>query len=205
MNIPKIKKDQQGFTLLETLIAIFILTLAITGPIYIASFSLRNTIDSRDNISAQYLAEEAIEAIRNERDKRSLAGESHWLNNGVSSIFGTASCFNDVGLSVNRCIMKKNYSNYNYTYESCTTGVDCPSLSFSQYGDIFYGDSSLSSNSKFTREIYVEKGFNDTSFTEIPDREAKVVVNVKWKNRGQNKIYTLKENLYNINYDFITN
>jgi prepilin-type N-terminal cleavage/methylation domain-containing protein len=204
MNISKIKKQQQGFTLLETLIAIFILTLAITGPIYIASFSLRNTIDSRDNISAQYLAEEAIEVIRNERDRRSLQEEVHWLSNFISSIFGpNANCFNEYNLSDHKCIMKRDVENKKYLFESCI-GVDCPSLSFSSDGNVFYGDSTLPSKSKFTREIHIEKGLHDTSTTEIPDSEAKVVVNVKWKTRGQNKIYTLKENLYNIDYNFFT-
>ncbi|MBC7766986.1 type II secretion system protein, partial [Arenimonas sp.] len=66
-NIRKLNQNK-GFTLLETLVAIFILTLSLTGPVYIASVAFHNTIDSRDNISAQYIAEEVIEVIRNKRD-----------------------------------------------------------------------------------------------------------------------------------------
>lgn len=204
MNISKIKK-QKGFTLLETLIAIFVLTLAITGPIYIASFSLRNTIDSRDNISAQYLAEEAIEVIRNERDKRSLQSEAHWLSSSGSTIFNSANCFNDPDSSANRCVMKKNPDTGYYSFESCPLSGDCPNISFSPNENIVYGNSNFPNNSKFIREIYMEKGLNDTSTTSIPDSEAKVVVNIKWSNRGQDKIYTLKENLYNIDYKFFAN
>lgn len=203
MNIIKIKKHQKGFTLLETLISIFILTLAITGPIYIASFSIRNTIDSRDNISAQYLAEEVVESIRNERDRRTLQGSTHWLSDSYSTIFGGVNCFNPTGLSVNKCVMKKNSSDYSYVYEACPSNGNCPNISFNASSSIIYGDKDVSATSKFIREFYIEKGFNDTSITDIPDREARIVVNIKWKSRGQNKIYTLKENLYAINYNLL--
>jgi hypothetical protein len=101
--------------------------------------------------------------------------------------------------------MKKDPSTGYYLFEGCPALGDCPNISFSPTGNIYYGDSTLSGNSKFTREIYMEKGLNDTSGSEIPNSEAKVVVNIKWKNRGQNKIYTLKENLYNIDYKFFAN
>lgn len=57
-----------GFTLVETFIAIFILTFAIGGPIAIAQKGLQSAILSRDRITASFLAMDALEYIRYERD-----------------------------------------------------------------------------------------------------------------------------------------
>ncbi len=200
MKIRQIK--QKGFTLLETLIAIFILTLSITGPIYIASLSFRNTIDSRDNISAQYLSEEVIEVIKNKRDKRSLEDPNqHWLKD-TSSILDDVSldCFNENGLSDNKCIMNWDDVSKNYVFESCN-GLDCQNISFDPVNSVVYGKKDVSGKSKFIREFYFEKGENDTSVGDIPENEVNLIVNIRWQDKGVEKIYSLTERLYAVNYN----
>ena len=66
-------KATRGFTLIETLIAITVLLLSITAPLHIASQALFSAFYARDEITAYYLAEEAIEYIKNSRDTRFLA------------------------------------------------------------------------------------------------------------------------------------
>lgn len=68
----------RGYTLLETLVAILILSLSIVVPMTIASRTLVSSTIAREQIVAIYLAQEGIEAIRNLRDKNSLSGDS-WL------------------------------------------------------------------------------------------------------------------------------
>ena len=58
----------RGFTLLETFVAITILMFAVVGPLTIVSKALNASYDSRDQITAFYLAQDAIEYIRNVRD-----------------------------------------------------------------------------------------------------------------------------------------
>ena len=76
----------RGFTLIETLVAITILLVAIVGPMSAIGTSLSQMSISRDQIIAINLAQEGIEAIRQERDSKmidQLLGGStdplHWL------------------------------------------------------------------------------------------------------------------------------
>ena len=196
-----ITKNKKGFTLLESLISIFILTLAITGPIYISSFSLRNTISSRDNIAAQYLAEEVIEVIKNKRDQN-LLNNQPWL----SSITGDASCIDDANNPTGvRCVMNRTVDEYDFA--SCNG--NCDAMNFSSSSDVIYGfeDPSVTDKSKFVREFYLEKGELDPSAqSTAPSKEIKLIVNIKWLERGQIRTYSLTERLYNINYvDYFLN
>lgn len=64
----KLTHFKKGFTLVETMVAISILMLAILGPLSIAAAGLRNSAYARDQITAYYLAQEAIEFARDKRD-----------------------------------------------------------------------------------------------------------------------------------------
>jgi prepilin-type N-terminal cleavage/methylation domain-containing protein len=58
-------RTSSGFTLIETLVAIFILVLATTGPLSFAQSGLRASFVARDQVVAFYLAQDAIETIKN--------------------------------------------------------------------------------------------------------------------------------------------
>jgi type II secretory pathway pseudopilin PulG len=60
--------QKRAFTLVETLVAISILMLAVTGPLFYASESLKAAIYAKDQITAFYLAQDAFEQIRGIRD-----------------------------------------------------------------------------------------------------------------------------------------
>lgn len=190
-----INKKQQGFTLLETLVAIFILTLSMTGPVYIASVAFHNTIDSRDNISAQYIAEEVVEVIRNRRDKNTLSDPD--MTKWLSSITGSIDCLNLVGAQDNKCIMIRNESlpdGPNYEFVNCIG--DCPNISFDPEGSgAVYGNKDVLDQSKFVREFYYE-----TDTVNNPG-EIKLTVNIRWEDKGRPKVYTLIERLYAVNYN----
>lgn len=68
----KIHQNNKGFTIIESLVAIFILILSITGPMAFTQSGLRASFVSRDQITAFYLAQDAIEYIKNVRDNNSL-------------------------------------------------------------------------------------------------------------------------------------
>ena len=72
------EKTNRGFTVLETLVAVFILVLAITGPMVFAQSGLRTAFLARDQITAFFLAQDAIETIKNIRDTNALQGND-WL------------------------------------------------------------------------------------------------------------------------------
>lgn len=67
------KSPQAGFTMVETLVAISVLALAVAGPLMAASRALVVTEIARDQLTATYLAQEAIEYVRAMRDNEYLA------------------------------------------------------------------------------------------------------------------------------------
>lgn len=72
-------KDK-GFSLVETLVAIFILAMAIAAAMTVAQSSLQASFYARDRIAAFFLAQEAIELIKNKRDANGLSGSANrWL------------------------------------------------------------------------------------------------------------------------------
>lgn len=79
------KNAQRGFTLVEALVAIMILAFAIVGPFTLSAQSLRASRDARDELTATYLASEAIEIVHNIRDNNSAddatANHTNWMNN----------------------------------------------------------------------------------------------------------------------------
>lgn len=92
---------RKGFTLVETLIAIAVLSLAVTGPMTIAQKSISSAIYARDQITAYYLAQDAIEYVRNVRDTNRLKNNNgevvDWLD-GLSECEG-AGCVINTNLS----------------------------------------------------------------------------------------------------------
>ncbi len=180
-----ISHKQKGFTLIETLVALFILTLSITGPVYIASVAFRNTIDSRDNITLQYLAEEVVEVIRNKRDKKLFVQNE--LSNWTLHV--------DKCIPTNPCYME-NESN-EYTFTNCGNG--CPNISFDPDStSTVYGVKDVTNKSKFIREFYIE---NESSSGSSEIVGIKLVVNIRWSDKGRDKIYSLTERLYKIDYN----
>ncbi|OGG47941.1 hypothetical protein A2761_00975 [Candidatus Kaiserbacteria bacterium RIFCSPHIGHO2_01_FULL_51_33] len=72
------KSKNSGFTLVEMLVAIMVLSLAVAGPLTVVSKGISNTAYARDQITAVFLAQEGMEAVRNLRDSNGLAG-APWL------------------------------------------------------------------------------------------------------------------------------
>ncbi len=63
---------KNGFTLVETLVAIAVLLLVIIGPMTIAQKGIQNAQYANEQFTAVFLAQEAIEAVRQLRDDVAL-------------------------------------------------------------------------------------------------------------------------------------
>jgi prepilin-type N-terminal cleavage/methylation domain-containing protein len=62
------KNNQSGFSLVETLVAITILLIVITGPLTLVSNSARSTNFANDQVMANFLAQEGLELVQSVRD-----------------------------------------------------------------------------------------------------------------------------------------
>lgn len=58
----------KGFTLVETLVSVFIITMVIVGPLVIASNASKYARLTKDTMIATYLAQEAVELLRHHQD-----------------------------------------------------------------------------------------------------------------------------------------
>jgi prepilin-type N-terminal cleavage/methylation domain-containing protein len=164
-------KTSRGFSLIETLVAISILLLAITGPMVLVQRSIVASRLSRSQITAFYLTQEVMEFIRNIRDNNYLTGESDWLV-GLEDCVGTG----------DKCIIDSTDN----TISSC--GVSCPVLKKSSEGLYGYGASWEESN--FLREINIIQSNENIN-------EIFVDVDVYWD--GGSKNFKGRESIFKIN------
>ncbi len=67
------RKTFRGFTLIESLVAVTILTFAVIGPMVTASRVIVASQIARDQLVASYLAQEGVEYVRSVRDNEYLA------------------------------------------------------------------------------------------------------------------------------------
>lgn len=170
---------QKGFTLIETFVAITILTLAIIAPMTLAARSLSISYYVRDEITASYLAQEAIETIRNVRDSRSLEG---LLNGSAVDPFSDIPSTNGTAFTVDAHVSASN------SMQSCS-GTCIPV----SYNEMFYGYDDGTGGwvpTRFTRSVtavYVDAAHTDLLLT----------ITVSWQTGGfQTRTVTLHENLY---------
>lgn len=169
MNIKtKTSNALRGFTLIETLIAISVLLLSLAGPLSIASQSLQSAYYARDQITAFYLAQEAVEYVRAVRYENYLAG-SDWLQ-GISDCVG-AQCTVDFP---------------NFAHQVCS-GPCSPVLIGASSGlyNQAAGDPSI-----YTRAFTIET-VPDTA------DEVVVSVTVSWRTGVLARSFEIREHLFN--------
>jgi type IV pilus modification protein PilV len=80
--LKSLRKDQKGFTLIEVLTAIFIITIGAGGVITLINQTVGFTQETSSKLIASYLAQEGIEIVKNIRDSNFLkvykTGSGDW-------------------------------------------------------------------------------------------------------------------------------
>lgn len=161
----------RGFTLIETLVAVTVLTMIIIGPMSLATKSISASLLSQNQITAFYLAQEAIEYILNVRDNNFLQS-ADWLN-GLSPCWNINGCYADVP---------------NNNLNACS--ANCPKIKYDETGGYYY-NYQTGQDTIFTRIVKIDKN--------IPGNadEAKIEVTVSWLEKfGGQKSFTLQKNIF---------
>lgn len=184
-------QKNRGFTIMETLIAISLLLLAVTGPMVFAQNALRAAFNSRDQVTAFYLAQDAIELVKNVRDNNFLSGKTGYADSN-KWLDGLDVCGTESG----GCTVDT--SDALGDFKICSNGTEpgCLGSESDASQDVHLKvENSIiglsgDEESIFSRVVYID---NDT-----PD-EAKITVRVRWKsheNVGAREI-TVVEYMYN--------
>lgn len=183
-----INKNPKGFTLIETLLAVLLLSIAIVGPLSITAKGMTTTLVAKDQFVAFYLAQDAIEQVRFIRDSACLAaGTSPCpLGTWLSSL---SLCTNASGSAV--C----NIDSIQGTV--CTQGsANCAAVLNYDSTTSYYGyTSGTPTVQKFIRSISIK---NDPTGVTTPVDEAIVTVTVTWSDLAgvTHQPVTVRENIF---------
>lgn len=180
-------KGQSGFTLLEVLVAVTILIFAITATFTSAQSGLQSSQESKNQIITFYLAQEAVEYIRNMRDTNSIVRIGTPATGWLQGIAETG----DPCVPNTYCVI----DSVSRTITQCTSGMaSCPYLkqNRTQGSDAYlmYGyDNGVGSwaTTDFQRVIQIEK---------IGTTEAKIIVTVNWSRGSFSTSFTVRENIF---------
>lgn len=166
--------NASGFTLLEMLFAVIIFSFALISLMGIASKGVIATATARDQLTAQYLAEEGLEVGRNMRDSNFLGYLSNvsWLE-GIENTCTRATPCDITFSSVPRLIPGANSTNVLYR----SPGGVYRTSSDNRTGDV----------TSFWREVYI-----DDAEPGMPDNQKKLVSTVHWKQKAFDRTFTVQ-------------
>ncbi len=166
--------NRRGFTLLETLVSVFILTLTIVGPMSIASSTLFNATVAREQVTAFYLAQEAIEGVRSVRDGNGLANpQNPWLQDIT------------VGTDFTIDVVNPTSGRPTISTSNCSDG-DCDPIKYDSTTHLY--QHSTGSETNFKRIVRLES---------ISPNEVSISVTVKWNVGKIERTFTARENIFN--------
>ena len=189
MKTQTIKKNS-GFTLVETMFAVYILTFTIVGLMTVVANSLFSARYARDEITVNYLLQEVVDYVRNDRDTTVFlaagANPAIWTTflNKYNNCSGSNGCYFDV-LTPNPSPVDP---------KTCPSG-GCPFLYYDESANDtpFYvnedGDMGIKVKTNFKRKIIIQNASN-------PD-EINVIVKVDWKNGSKEVTRSLSTSLMN--------
>ncbi len=173
-------KKFSGFTLIETLVAVTILTVAVAAPLSLAAQSLLSAFNARDQVTAFHLAQEAIETVRAQRDHNLL--EIVKTGNNIDWLRGLE--VEELNVVTGDVDVKKPFIvdsiSTTANFQSCSgqDGRTCPVLKFNKdtgfYGHDF-GGPNRGVDSRFRRFVRITEVANTNK------EEVVVRAEVQWR------------------------
>jgi prepilin-type N-terminal cleavage/methylation domain-containing protein len=177
-------KLNSGFTLLEVIIAIFVISVGVGGVAAVVPRLLSASTVNQNRLIAAYLAQEGIEIVRNVRDTNWL--ENQYGGTPVPWDEGLTNCPAPTG-----CELDFYCTNVQKPIPTDPAGHNC----FKTYnaGDFLYLDPAgsynylqLGTQTKFSRKVTIDEGSNILTIT----------ATVYWTDKGKSYNFPAQEKLY---------
>jgi len=169
-------KNSKGFTIVEALLATFVITVGVVGVLAVVNQTTAFTQVTSSRLTAIYLAQEGIEIVKNIRDTnflkvhKGLLAEDQWVQGLTGCEGGCEADYTDSTLSAGDRYFKIEGGFYKYSVSGTETS--------------------------FKRKITV---FDLVDLTDPPDDiidQMKVLVEVSWEERGRTHQVAAQENVY---------
>jgi Tfp pilus assembly protein PilV len=157
----------KSFTLIETIVAISILTVGILAVSSLISYFISVSSISRQRLIAAYLAQEGIEIVKNIRDTNFISGTA-W-DSGLTNC--TGGC-----------------TNFDWRSKTLPDNTNCSGKNFLNLVGNLY-QCSDSSPINLQRKVIITPISNPEGL--------KVVVEITWREKGRSHSLVAQENLYN--------
>ncbi|MDD4989024.1 MAG: prepilin-type N-terminal cleavage/methylation domain-containing protein [Candidatus Pacebacteria bacterium] len=182
------RTSNRGFTLIETLVAISILMIAVIIPLSIVAGALQSSYYARDQITAAYLAQDAIEYIRSLRDGNAIS-----ISNGTSPSpwFGQLDSFCTDADPTRGCDVDTISGGGTHSTGTQQPNASNKALKYEDSTGLYHASwwTGTGSSSRFTRDLKVTGA--------AP--EYKVTVIVTWTGSGAgNKSIKVSESLFDV-------
>lgn len=174
-------KKNKGFTLVETLVAIGILSISILATFTAVQNSLHDSSLSKDRIIAFFLAQDVVEFIKNKRDNNAIADLSGTPTNWLSGI----ATFGDPCYFTETCRV----DSYSDSLVDCVydSGSVCQNIRQNTSTGL-YGYNPAWSESKFRRSVH---------FQSINADEVLLTVTIVWNEGSVAKTFQVDQLLFN--------
>ena len=188
---------QSGFTIVEALVAIFILTVSVSSMLGVTASAATSARFANNQLTANYLLQEGIDYIRNSRDTIAFQNREDLLYGWDVFIAKYGGASKSMCFGVDGCdIRMENFSPSLLTSTDIIsfpcTGEKCENLSlYNGTNPTFFYSHKIDSNnvlSNFSRTI---------KMTKINDDEVKITVTVNWVNGSLDKHESLEVYLLN--------
>lgn len=182
----------KGFTIVEAMVAIFILTISVSSMLGITASSAASARYANNEITANYLLQEAVDSIRNSRDtvafqtKDGSGGWDKFLQRYGSPL---DKCFSTTG----GCYLSMDTFKVGDVNGSDVSncGSNCPYLKYDDTGGNLFYNYTGGDTSQFKRTVNMKK---------ITDDEVKVTATLEWLNGDATTPRTQTLTIYLLNW-----
>ncbi|MEI6843420.1 MAG: prepilin-type N-terminal cleavage/methylation domain-containing protein [bacterium] len=182
------QKRNTGFTLIETLVAISILSISILGTFTAVQTSLQSSGYAKDQVTAFYLAQESIEYLRNKRDENALNSLNSLASGGsaVGWLTGISAVATDPCYFGKVCTVDSPGA----TLSACSGALgSCPVLNQDSATGLF-GYNVTWTPTDFKREIQLQTVAGNAN-------EIVAIITVSWQSGAFSKTFQIRESLFN--------